>query len=465
MSTKSSRDFRPRFHYAPPAGWINDPNGLTYENGVWHLFAQHYPHDTVWGPMHWIHATSTDLLNWAPQGVPLAPDSLGLIFSGSTVIDEGNTSGLGKEKDPMVALYTSHGDHEQQSIAFSEDRVNFTPYEGNPVIPNTVQKDFRDPKVFRNRILNCWTAVIAAGDHVEFHASQDLIHWEKTGEFGANENALGGVFECPDLFPLTAPDGDELWVLIASMALPREFGGSRTQYFLGRFDGKTFTETIPSPKAKLIDSGYDNYAAVSFSGTDEPIILGWCSNWCYADKEPTNEFCGTMTYARHVALVNTDNGLRLTNRPITPVFRLSPAVKAPEADEHDVLPESANAALPGEVFCAHIEAEGAFTLTLSNKKGEALRVTLDNEHRFVIDRTHSGLRDFHPLYDLGLMSVTITPRVMHGKVSLDLYFDHMIAEIFADEGVFTNTQLVFPTMPYTDAAIIGNAKLWVGSPE
>lgn len=249
------------------------------------------------------------------------------------------------------------------------------------------------------------------------------------------------------------------------MALPREFGGSRTQYFLGRFDGKTFTETIPSPKAKLIDSGYDNYAAVSFSGTDEPIILGWCSNWCYADKEPTNEFCGTMTYARHVALVNTDNGLRLTNRPITPVFRLSPAVKAPEADEHDVLPESANAALPGEVFCAHIEAEGAFTLTLSNKKGEALRVTLDNEHRFVIDRTHSGLRDFHPLYDLGLMSVTITPRVMHGKVSLDLYFDHMIAEIFADEGVFTNTQLVFPTMPYTDAAIIGNAKLWVGSPE
>lgn len=466
MSTKSNRDFRPKYHYAPPAGWINDPNGLTYENGTWHLFAQHYPHDTVWGPMHWIHATSTDLLNWEPQGVPLAPDHLGMIFSGSAVIDEGNTSGLGKEKDPMIAMYTSHGEHEQQSIAFSEDRVNFTPYEGNPVIANDTMPDFRDPKVFRNKILNCWTVVLAAGDHVDFYASKDLIHWEKTGEFGATENTLGGVFECPDLFPLTAPDGSELWVLIASMALPREFGGSRTQYFLGQFDGRTFTETVVSPTAKLIDTGYDNYAAVSFAGAQKPIILGWGTSWCYADKEPTNEFCGVMTYARHVALVNTDEGIRLANIPVTPKFtNMTPAVEESVVPERKFLPVVSKAKLPGEVFTAHIEAEGAFTLTISNAKGEALRVSLDNEHRFVVDRINSGMRDFHPLFEQGLMGVTVTPRLMKGKVVLDLYFDRMIAEIFADEGTFTNTQLVFPTEPYTEASVIGKAKLWVGAPE
>jgi fructan beta-fructosidase len=464
MSTKGNRDFRPEYHYTPKTGWINDPNGLTYENGTWHLFAQHYPHDTIWGPMHWIHATSTDLLTWEPQGVPLAPDHLGMIFSGSAIIDKGNTSGLGKEKDPMIAMYTSHGDHEQQSIAFSEDRINFTPYTGNPVIANDTRPDFRDPKVFHNSILDCWSMVIAAGDHVEFHASQDLINWKKTGEFGVIENTLGGIFECPDLFSLFAPDGSELWVLIASMALPREFGGSRTQYFLGKFDGKTFTETVVSPKAKLIDSGYDNYAAVSFSGTEKPIIIGWGNSWCYADKEPTNEFCGLMTYARHMTLVNTDEGVRLANTPITPRFVLTPATEVP-VEHPKIMSAKSSANLPGEVFSVHVEAEGAFTLALSNAKGEILRVTLDNEHRFVVDRTEAGHRDFHQLYEQGLMSVTVTPRLMKGKVSLDLYFDHMIAEIFADEGTYTNTQLVFPTEPYTKASIIGKAKLWVGAVE
>lgn len=455
MSTRSNRDFRPKYHYAPSAGWINDPNGLTYEDGVWHLFAQHYPHDTVWGPMHWIHAVSTDLIHWEHRGIALEPDSLGMVFSGSAVIDEGNTSGLGRECDPMIAMYTSHGDHEQQSIAFSEDRVHFTPYEGNPVIANSVQKDFRDPKVFRNKIDDCWTVVIAAGDHVEFHASKDLIHWEKTGEFGAKENLLGGVFECPDLFPMTAPDGSEVWVLIASMALPREFGGSRTLYFLGSFDGKTFAETIPSPRVRLIDSGYDNYAAVSFSGAEEPVILGWGASWCYADKMPTNDFCGLMTYARRLSLVDTDEGLRLASAPVTPAF-------AAASGKEDGCTE---AKLPGEVFHVRVETDGAFTLKLSNDKGEALRVSLDNEHRFIVDRTNSGLRDFHPRFNEGLMSVTATPRLVGGKVVLDLYFDRMLAEIFADGGTFANTQLVFPTAPYTDASVIGRAKMWVCAPE
>lgn len=463
MSTKSNRDFRPTYHYAPPKGWINDPNGLTYADGVWHLFAQHYPHDTVWGPMHWIHATSTDLLSWEDKGVALFPDEkLGYIFSGSAVIDRGNTSGLGDNCDPMICMYTSHGEHEQQSIAFSNDRVHFTPYAGNPVIPNTRQKDFRDPKVFRNDILNCWSVAIAAGDHVEFHASRDLIHWEKTGEFGAAENSLGGVFECPDLFPLTAPDGSEIWILIASMALPREFGGSRTQYFMGRFDGNTFTQTLPSPQARLIDSGYDNYAAVSFSGAESPIILGWGTSWCYADREPTNEFCGLMTYARRLSLRETDGGLCLASSPIAPEFALKEAEAAPQ--EHPFEAARSSAEVPGEVFRVHVEAEGAFMLSLSNQKGETFRIGLDNEHRFVVDRTQAGLRDFHELYRSGLMSVTVTPRLMRGKAVMDVYFDRCIAEIFADDGTFVNTALTFPEAPYTHAEIIGPAKMWIGAP-
>lgn len=451
MSTQSNRNFRPEYHYTPPKGWINDPNGLTLVDGVWHLFAQYYPHDTTWGPMHWIHATSTDLLHWEDQGIALYPDEkLGLIFSGSAVIDHDNTSGLGAACDPMICMYTSHGEHEQQSIAFSNDLVHFTPYAGNPVIPNTVQKDFRDPKVFRNDMLNCWSVVIAAGDHVEFHASSDLIHWEKTGEFGAAENPMGGVFECPDLFPLTAPDGTKVWVLIASMALPREFGGSRTQYFLGEFDGRTFTQTIPAPHARLIDTGYDNYAAVSFSGAESPIIIGWGTSWCYADKEPTNEFCGLMTYARKMSLIETDEGLSLASAPITPEFTMKAVDNTAE--------------LPGEVFRVHLEAEGAFMLSLSNAGGETFRIGLDNEHRFFVDRTKAGMRDFHELYASGLMSVTVTPRQMHGKIEMDLYFDHFIAEVFADQGSFANTALVFPEAPYTQAGIIGAAKMWIGTP-
>ena len=462
MSTQGSRDFRPRFHYTPPKGWINDPNGPLYEDGIWHLFAQHYPHDTVWGPMHWIHATSKDLLNWENQGIALSPDErLGLIFSGSAVIDKGNTSGLGRERDPMICMYTHHGEHEQQSIAFSEDRMHFTPYEGNPVIPNSDLPDFRDPKVFRNDLLGCWSVVIAAGDHVEFHASPDLLHWHKTGEFGQAENKLGGVFECPDLFPLPAPDGSVLWVLIASMALPREFGGSRTQYFLGMFDGNTFVETHPSLRAKLIDSGYDNYAAVTFSGAEKPCIIGWGTSWNYAAEEPTGPFCGLMTYARNLALVQTVEGLRLSSAPIVPTFLLCEVPGA--ASRQPGQQPTVETALPGEQFCLRIEAKGPFCASLFNAQGETFVVGLDNEKRFFTVRTQAGSRDFSELYRAGLASVTVTPRLQTGDIALTLYFDRCIAEVFADEGTYANTALLFPSKPYTHARLLGEGTLYVGT--
>ncbi|MBQ8092587.1 MAG: glycoside hydrolase family 32 protein [Clostridia bacterium] len=469
MSTKGNRDFRPAMHYTPPYGWINDPNGLTYENGVWHLFAQHNPNEPVWGPMHWLHATSTDLLHWKDHGIAMYPDEkLGMIFSGSAVIDHGNTSGFGEGCDPMVLIYTSHGEYEQQSIAYSNDRFHFTPYEGNPVIANNDKRNFRDPKVFRNEKRNCWSMVLAAGDHADFYASKDLIHWEKTGEFGAKENRLGGIFECTDVFPMTAPDGSEIWVLIVSMALHSEFGGGRMQYFLGQFDGDTFVETIPAAHARILDSGYDNYAAVTFFGTEKRLMIGWASSPSYANAAPTGDFCCLMTYVRELSLVDTDAGLQLSFKPLIPEFELKEVERLPKPENlrfpWRYIPKAVGT-LPGELFQIHIEAEEAFDLVLSNEDGEALHVLINNEQSLVVDRSRAGAKDFDPVFGSGVCSVMSAPRKLHGPVKVDLYFDRMIAEVFTDNGTVMNTSMVFPNKPYTKAELLGNGTLWIGTPK
>ena len=458
------RNFRPETHFTPARGWTNDPNGLICKDGVYHLFAQHYPDAPDWNvAMHWLHATSTDLLSWEDKGIALAPDEkLGTIFSGSAILDKGNTSGLGNGTDPIICMYTTHGKHEQQCIAYSDDGITFTPYKGNPVIPNTDLPDFRDPKVFRNDILGCWSAALAAGDHIEFYASKDFIHWEKTGEFGKEENPLGGVFECPDLFPLTAPDGSVYWILISSMFMDHPFGGNRAQYFIGQFDGKTFRQTVPSPDPLMVDAGYDNYAQVTYSGTPERLMMGWAANPGYAGDLPTGDFRGIMTYARKLSLADTKHGLRLAGSPVAPHFDLKPypTVPQPQGDAVWAPPARAEAPLTGGLFCVKVEADGPFILILSNTSGETLTVMLDNVHQFVVDRSEAGISDFSDLYDTGLMKVMKTPRLMDGPVKLELYFDRMIAEIFADGGTYANTTLVFPEEPYTKAELLGNGTLW-----
>ena len=467
MSIQGKRDYRPECHYTPPFGWTNDPNGMVYEDGTWHLFAQHNPNDTVWGPMHWRHATSADLLHWKDEGIALYPDEkLGMIFSGSGVIDAGNTSGLGTHRDPMVLMYT-HSDHthfrQQQSIAFSEDRVHFTPYAGNPVIPSD-QKNFRDPKVFRNPILNCWSVVIAAEDRFAFYASEDLIHWRKTGEFGEKENRLNGVCECPDIFPLTAPDGSEVWVLISSNGGAAQFGAFRMQYYLGTFDGQTFRETMPAPRPRILDFGYDDYAAVTFYNADRRLLMGWAECMAYGKDGPTGEFCGLMTFARELSLVETIDGLRLAMKPVTPDFDMKAGTALPEPEHEPWIrwQPVAEAEVPSELFHVRVEAPGSFSLTLSNEDGEQLVVTLTNDQHLVVDRSRAGERDFSDLFASGLFSVMSAPRTMDGPATLDLFFDRMIAETYLDGGTVVNTSVVFPVKPYTRATLVGEGTLWVG---
>ncbi len=244
---------RPRYHFTPPAKWMNDPNGMVYYDGEYHLFYQHYPDGVVWGPMHWGHAVSTDLVNWQHLPIALYPDSLGYIFSGSAVVDWNNTSGLGKDgKPPMVAIFTHHDpvgaqkgrqDFQVQSIAYSNDRGRtWIKYAGNPVVKNPGIRDFRDPKVIRDEVRGQWVMVFAAWDHVKFYTSPNLIDWKHASDFGRKWGTHAGVWECPDIFPMNVDGTGELkWVLLVSINPGGPNGGSGTQYFVGDFDGEKFT--------------------------------------------------------------------------------------------------------------------------------------------------------------------------------------------------------------------------------
>ncbi|MCL2106157.1 MAG: glycoside hydrolase family 32 protein [Oscillospiraceae bacterium] len=429
MSPKNNRDCRPAWHFCAREGWINDPNGLLRdESGRWHLFAQYTPGALKPGPMHWLHAVSEDLLHWRELGVALAPDALGEIYSGSAVVSQGKA----------VAVFTHHGETERQSLAFSEDGVHFEKYPGNPVIDNPGLRDFRDPKVFRNDILGGWSMVVAAGDDLRFYHSRDLLRWEQTGAFGKKENRMGGIFECPDLFPLPAPDGGTLWALTASMGLPASYDGGRMQYFLGAFDGYGFRRTIEAERPLLVEAGQDNYAAVTFYRADPakhapPIQIGWANNWAYAGETPTGGWRGCMTLARELCLMKTKEGLRLAARPVSPPLGKSCSVSGGAAP------------LPGEGFVLDLEAPGDFSAALRNEQGERFAFGCA-EGVFFTDRSGTGRLPFPR---------TSQARLLEGPVRARLIFDRSIAEIFADGGVYANTSLLFPEKRYETVELQG----------
>lgn len=449
MSTQGPRDFRPDLHYTPPAGWINDPNGLVYAEGKYHLFAQYGP-EPHWGNIHWSHAVSADLLHWQDLPHALAPDELGLVFSGSAVYDQANTSGLGQDgQAPIVAMFTHCGNCQQQSIAYSLDGERFTKYSGNPVLPNQEKPDFRDPKVFPNPVKGGWSMVLAAGDHVEFYASKDLLHWRQTGRFGPESNYSNGVWECPDLFPLSL-NGKETWVLLVSMGPRPENRGSRTQYFLGSFDGDAFTSDGSFTQPEFIDSGFDNYAGVTYSGTEERILIGWAANWIYANDLPTGGFCGQMTLPRTLTLVDTPlGGPRLAGVPVSEAL-FGPG--QPIATE-----------LPGEVFKLTVSGQGPAAVTLSNGKGEAFIFGVDTDNHIYIDRSQAGLKDFNSDFAADEYSKISAPRFFMGPWTLELTFDRSICELFADQGTRVFTQLLYPSEPYCRMDLQGDARAEISS--
>ncbi len=447
MSTKGVRNFRPKVHFTPPENWSNDPNGMVYMDGIWHLYYQNYPDQPVWGPMHWGHAVSRDLLHWEHYPIALHPDELGYIFSGSMAYDKENTSGFGKEGEiPAVAMYTSHhpvDGHECQSIAYSVDGgYHFEKYYGNPVIDNPGQKDFRDPKVFWNKRRNCWSMILAAKDCAYIYASQDLKCWEKTGEFGGEENQMSSTWECTDLFPVQTEEGEK-WVLLASMmAIPGRYH-ARIQYFIGDFDGDTFVNTTQEKETLYLDFGFDNYAGVTFHNYEKPIYLGWGVSPEYANQVPTGEFAGLMTVARELSLIRTEKGYRLAAKPFGLDHLRAVSYGVADGDS-----------LNSESFGLNVQGRSG-KIIFSNEKKQELVVEI-GENSVRIDRSRAGARDFSNYYCDELHSVAETKRLLRGTVDMEILFDVSYLEVFADKGLETASMTVYPDVPYEKISIQGD---------
>ena len=440
FDTTNREQYRPVYHHTPAWGWMNDTNGMFYKDGVWHLYFQHNPYGSQWENMTWGHFTSTDLVNWTFQGDPIEADAWGTIFSGSAVVDHQGTAGFGK--GAVVAMYTSAGENQTQSLAYSTDNgQTFTKYAGNPVVTSNTP-DFRDPHVFWNDDIKRWNMIMAEGQHMNIYSSADLKDWKLESQFGAEYGNHGGVWECPDLMKMKVRGTDEYkWMLLCNINPGGPFGGSATQYFVGQFDGHKFTCESAPEVTKWMDYGKDHYATVTFDNAPDGrrVAMAWMSNWQYANQVPTKQFRSANSVPRDLDLYEYEGQ---TYCGVTP----SPELAAAR-------PKKATKTL-SEACEMVVSLKGNATITLSNDKGEQVVMTYDEKSRtFAMDRTKSGLCDFSDEF----AALTVAP--VHGKLSqLRLFIDRSSIEAFDADGKMAMTNLVFPTRPYNKVTVKGKAK-------
>lgn len=447
--------FRPAYHFTPARNWMNDPNGLVWHDGEYHLFFQHNPFGSTWGNISWGHAVSRDLLEWQELPVALAATEHEMVFSGSVVVDHDHSSGLGSDgRTPLVALYTSHdveSGRETQSVAYSVDRGRtWTRYAGNPVL-DVGSTDFRDPKVFWYADGGYWVMVVAMAVErvVRLYRSGDLLQWEHLSDFGPR-GAVNDVWECPDLFPLPV-DGDPTqvrWVLVVSVQGGAPAGGSGMQYFVGDFNGSTFTADLPADPGDVswLDFGADYYAAVSFDSTPDHrrVMLGWMSNWAYAHDVPTQTFRGAMSLPRVCRLGQVGTGIRLLQQPLLPdqkpVHQSGP-LRLDDGVTH--LPPRCH----GRELRIAIEIEiGDATrcgLIVGIGATEATTIGYDVVRRCVyVDRTTSGPGMTHPSF-AAVHTAPLDPD--DGVVRLEVILDRASVEVFAGQGEVVITDQIFPS--------------------
>ena len=447
--------YRPSYHHTPAYGWMNDPNGMFYKDGVYHLYFQYNPYGSMWGNMHWGHSTSTDLVNWKNEGVAIAPDAIGTIFSGSCVVDHNNTSGFGE--GAVVAFYTSAkqtpwGDCQTQSMAYSLDNgKTFIKYENNPILTSS-EKDFRDPKVFWYAPKEHWVMMLAVGQHMEIYSSKNLKDWTKESEFGEGHGCHGGVWECPDLVELPVEGTKEKkWVLICNINPGGPFGGSATQYFVGDFDGSTFTNNYPE-ETKWMDYGKDHYATVTWNNAPDGrcIAIGWMSNWQYANNVPTLQYRSANTIARDLSLFKQDGSVFLKSEPCKEMVdarknaRQIKTVNVAKTETILLSPQSDSGAYEVE-FSINPGKSKEVSFALSNGKGEKVLMTYDVVKKtFAIDRTKSGEVSFSKDFP----AVTEMPVSKSKELKLRLFVDKSSVEAFVNNGEFVMTNCVFPSAPY-----------------
>ncbi|MDJ0644648.1 MAG: glycoside hydrolase family 32 protein [Flavobacteriaceae bacterium] len=466
-----NESYRPQYHFSPTEKWMNDPNGLVYHKGVYHLFYQHYPEDIVWGPMHWGHAISNDLISWGHKPIALYPDKHGLIFSGSAVVDKKNSSGFGSlENPPMVAIFTYHlmegekagrTDFQTQGIAYSLDNGNtWKKYENNPVIGNPGIKDFRDPKVFWHEESNQWIMALVAGDHVKFYNSENLKEWNYLSDFGKGKGAHGGVWECPDLFTLKSENSDdEKWVLLVSINPGAPNGGSGTQYFIGDFDGKTFR--VEHDDVKWLDYGMDNYAGITYNNepNNDRVFIGWMSNWNYARNTPTEVWRSAMTLPRKLTLTKEGSDYYVKGNPIEAIGQLIEKSEDNEIMrvaneskwilEKDFLNESKISFTADSLH--HIEIQ------LTNNSNDALLLGIDPEKNVAyIDRTKCGKTGFEKSFAAARHVMPL--KIRDSEISIEIYLDRSSVEFFINNGRYVMTNQIFPNEPLTSISVSGDQK-------
>ena len=439
FDTKNVEKHRPVYHHTPAYGWMNDPNGMFYKDGTWHLCYQYNPYGSQWENMTWGHSTSTDLVHWNAEPTAITPDALGTIFSGCCVVDKNNTAGFGK--DAIVAFYTSAGASQTQSMAYSTDGgKTFTKYENNPVITSNVP-DFRDPHVFWNAEAGFWNMILAAGQQMSIYSSKDLKQWKHESDFGAEYGNHGGVWECPDLMKMKVRGTDkEKWMLICNINPGGPFGGSATQYFIGEFDGHKFTCEDEPTETKWMDYGKDHYATITFDNAPEGRHVGiaWMSNWQYANQVPTKQYRSANSIARDLGLFEYNGETYCSVSP---------------AKEMDAV-RGARLSAPTEACEIVVTLKGDAQITLRNAKGERVVMTYDDEEEtFDMDRRRSGNVSFSDAFPVATSSPT------YGKVrQLRIFVDRCSVEAFDGDGKMCMTNLVFPTVPYDKLIIKGKAK-------
>ena len=440
---KNREQYRPVYHHTPAYGWMNDPNGMFYKDGVWNLYFQHNPYGSQWENMTWGHSTSTDLVHWKFQGDPVQPDALGTVFSGSAVVDKENTSGFGK--GAVIALYTSAGENQTQSMVYSTDNgKTFTKYAANPVITSNVP-DFRDPHMFWNEDIKKWNMILAAGQHMEIYSSDNLKDWKYESSFGEKYGNHGGVWECPDLMKMKVRGTDkEKWMLICNINPGGPSGGSATQYFVGDFDGHKFTCESKPEVTKWMDYGKDHYATVTFDNAPEGrrVAIAWMSNWQYANQVPTQQYRSGNSIPRDLGLFEYKGETYCSVVP-SPEMTAARSKKAGKK-----LTESCEMV---------VNLKGNATITLSNDKGEKVVMNYDAKaETFSMDRTKSGKMDFSKDF------AAVTKAPTYGNISqLRIFIDKSSIEALDADGKMSMTNLVFPSKPYNKVTVKGKGKYQV----
>ncbi|MFB5660402.1 glycoside hydrolase family 32 protein [Alteribacillus sp. HJP-4] len=452
MELQHVQHYRPHLHFAPSKNWMNDPNGMVYFAGEYHLFFQHNPYDSIWGPMHWGHAVSKNLIEWEELEIALYPDELGTIFSGSCVVDWENTSGLFNNEPGLVAVFTHHKDgregqspKQSQSIAYSTDKGRtWIKYRNNPILTHETKIDFRDPKVFWNEQDARWVMVLATGQSVSFYSSPNLLDWQFKSEFGEGSGSHEGVWECPDLFKMDVEHAkEEKWVLLVSIGdNPRYEKGSRTQYFTGSFDGSRF---VPDhTHIKWLDYGKDNYAGVSFSDIPKEdgrrIYIGWMSNWRYANHVPTGHWRSQMTIPRELSLHNINGEYRLRQQPVREFddyVRKVTNIHKQRIEKNQAITYDINR----PCFEAELTVSGTdpFTITLRHTDIQYTVMTFA-EGVLQVDRSQSGNVSFSENFSHIQEVVTSCP----DKLKLRMIVDSFSLELFINDGEQALTCLLYP---------------------